>query len=84
MFRRNVQRSSGELPEQAISQKSRSHANGVFRGIGERPNKQRTPDAAKAVIGQFPASVMTLALLAGYSQPHKKRIDAIKIVYLPS
>ena len=48
------------------------------------PNKQKTPDAAKAVIGQFPASVMTLALLAGYSQPHKKRIDAIKIVYLPS
>ena len=42
MFRRNVQRSSGELPEQAISQKSRSHANGVFRGIGERPNKQKT------------------------------------------
>ena len=30
------------------------------------PNKQKTPDAAKAVIGQFPASVMTLALLAGY------------------
>ena len=57
---------------------------GIIRGIGERPNKQRTPDAAKAVIGQFPASVMTLALLAGYSQPHKKRIDAIKIVYLPS
>ncbi len=42
MFRRNVQRSSGKLPEQAISQKSRSHANGVFRGIGERPNKQKT------------------------------------------
>ena len=30
------------------------------------PNKQKTPDAAKAVIGQFPASVMTLALLAKY------------------
>ena len=30
------------------------------------PNKQKTPDAAKAVIGQFPASVMTLALLAGF------------------
>lgn len=42
MFRRNVHRSSGEKPKQAISQKSRSHANGVFRGIGDAPNKQKT------------------------------------------
>ena len=41
------------------------------------PNKQKTPDAAKAVIGQFPASVMTLALLAGYSQPRETHTDAI-------
>ena len=48
------------------------------------PNKQRTPDAAKAVIGQFPASVMTLALLAGYPDTRKRRSDAAKIVFLPS
>ena len=48
------------------------------------PNKQKTPDAAKAVIGQFPASVMTLALLAGYPDTRKKRSDAAKIVFLPS
>ena len=57
---------------------------GTIRGIGERPNKQRTPDAAKAVIGQFPASVMTLALLAGYPDTRKRRSDAAKIVFLPS
>lgn len=67
MFRRNVQRSSGELLVSAISQNRVAVPQGTIRGIGERPNKQRTPDAAKAVIGQFPASVMTLALLAGYS-----------------
>ena len=42
MRRGTDKRSSGELPVSAISQKSRSHANGVFRGIGERPNKQQT------------------------------------------
>ena len=35
-------RSSGDLPVSAISEKSRSHAGGVIRGIGERPNKQQT------------------------------------------
>ena len=29
--------------------------------------KQKTPDAAKSVIGQFPTSVMTLAPFAGFS-----------------
>ena len=33
-------RSSDKLSVSAISQKSRSHAGGVFRGIGGRPNKQ--------------------------------------------
>ena len=42
MLKRNVHRSSGELPVSAISQKSRSHANGVFRGLGILPNKQQT------------------------------------------
>ena len=42
MRRGTDKRSSGELPVSVISQKSRSHANGVFRGIGERPNKQQT------------------------------------------
>ena len=41
MRRRANKRSSGELPVSAISQKSRSHANGVFRGIGMLPNKQQ-------------------------------------------
>ena len=40
MLKRNVHRSSGELPISAISEKSRSHAGGVIRGIGDRPNKQ--------------------------------------------
>ena len=34
-------RSSDKLPVSTISQKSRSHANGVFRGIGMLPNKQQ-------------------------------------------
>ena len=42
MRKRNVQRSSVELPVSAISKKSRSHANGVFQGFGECPNKQKT------------------------------------------
>ena len=42
MPKKKKKRCSGELSEQAISEKSRSHANGVFRGIGERPNKQET------------------------------------------
>ncbi len=42
MRRRTDKQSSGELPYQAISQKSRSHAEGVIRGIGDRPNKQET------------------------------------------
>jgi hypothetical protein len=42
MLGKNVQRSSAELLTKAISQKSRSHANGVFRGIGDYPNKQET------------------------------------------
>ena len=33
-------RSSDKLSVSAISQKSRSHAGGVIRGIGDRPNKQ--------------------------------------------
>ena len=44
--------------------KSRSHAGGVFRGIGERPNKQKTPVPATAEIGRFFASERSLALLA--------------------
>ena len=40
MLKRNVHQSSGELPISAISEKSRSHAGGVIRGIGDRPNKQ--------------------------------------------
>ena len=42
MPRGTDKRSSDELPVSAISQKSRSHAGGVIRGIGERPNKQQT------------------------------------------
>ncbi len=41
MLRGTDKRSSGELPVSAISEKSRSHANGVFRGIGMLPNKQQ-------------------------------------------
>ena len=41
MRRRADKRSSGELPVSAISQKSRSHAKGVFSGIGMLPNKQQ-------------------------------------------
>ena len=40
MRRGTDRRSSGELPVSAISEKSRSHAGGVIRGIGDRPNKQ--------------------------------------------
>ena len=39
--------SSGKLPISAISQKSRSCAKGVFRGIGERPNKQSNRPAPR-------------------------------------
>ena len=42
MRRGTDRRSSGELPVSAISQKSRSHAGGVFRGFGMPPNKQKT------------------------------------------
>jgi len=35
-------RSSDKLPVSTISQKSRSHANGVFKGFGTFPNKQQT------------------------------------------
>lgn len=35
--------------------------------IGDFPKKQKPPDTAKTVIGQFPAIVMILALLAGFS-----------------
>ena len=35
-------RSSDKLSVSAISQKSRSHANGVFRGFGMTSNKQKT------------------------------------------
>ena len=37
---RTDKRSSVELPVSAISEKSRSHANGVFRGFGIHPNKR--------------------------------------------
>lgn len=87
MRKRNVHWSSGEQPVSAISQKSRSHAAGVIRGIGgERvpvarcreltepvgetpPTSKKPSDSARAEIGRFFASVMTLALLAGYSRP---------------
>ena len=42
MRRGTGKRSSVELPILAISQKSRSHAGGVFRGFGMPPNKQQT------------------------------------------
>ncbi len=42
MPKKKKKRCSGELSEQAISEKSRSHANGVFRGFGKHPNKQKT------------------------------------------
>ena len=51
--------------EITIMYKSRSHANGLFRGIGNLPNKQKTPDSARAEIGRFFASEYSLALLAG-------------------
>lgn len=40
MRRGTDKRSSDKLPVSAISEKSRSHAGGVFGGIGDRPNKQ--------------------------------------------
>ena len=42
MCRGTDKRGSVELPVSAISEKSRSHANGVLQGFGERPNKQKT------------------------------------------
>ena len=35
---------NGELPESAISQKSRSRAAGAFKGFGGFPNKQKNVD----------------------------------------
>jgi len=42
MRRGTDKRGCVEKPVSAISEKSCSHANGVFRGDGERPNKQKT------------------------------------------
>lgn len=64
MLRKNVYRSSGELLSKAISQKSRSHAIGVFRGIGERPTSKKPAVSAKAEAGRFCACECSHALLA--------------------
>ena len=42
MRRGTDKRSSDKLPVSAISQKSRSHANGVFRGLGNAPTSKHT------------------------------------------
>lgn len=67
MLKRNVHRSSGELPISAISEKSRSHAVGVIRGLGTAPTSKKTSDSERAEIGRFSACVITQALLAGFS-----------------
>lgn len=51
MLRKEKRRSSGKLSVIAIWFKSRSHAGGVFRGIGDLPNKQEKSDSAEAEIG---------------------------------
>ena len=71
MFRRHVLRSSGELPEQAISQKSRSHAGGVFRGgLGNAPTSRESSGPVKAGAGRFGACEGSQALLATISSTH--------------
>lgn len=62
-------RSSDKLSVSAISQKSRSHAGGVIRGLGTAPTSKKTSDSARAEIGRFSACVITQALLAGFSVP---------------
>lgn len=57
MHRKADKRSSDKLPVSAISQKSRSHANGVFKGFGTFPNKQQPSGSAQAEIGRFEGTV---------------------------
>ena len=59
--------SNFRLSVSAISQKLRSHVGDVKGGLGTAPTSRKTPDAAKAVIGQFSACECAQALLAGYS-----------------
>ena len=64
MLIKNMHRSSGELLMKAILQKSRSHANGVFRGLGITPTSKKPSDSAKAGAGSFCACECSHALLA--------------------
>ena len=66
MPNRKKKRNSGKLPVSAIWNKSRSYANGVFRGLGMLPNKQQTVRRRESGDRAFSASVKTLALLAGF------------------
>lgn len=65
MLRKKKRRSSGKLSIIAIWFKSRSHTEGVFRGIGDLPNKQENVRFREAEIGQFSPYGGHKALLAG-------------------
>ena len=67
MRRKKKRRISGKLSVIAIWFKSRSHAGGVFRGIGALPNKQENVRFAEAEMGRFLPDGGHKALLASYS-----------------
>ena len=66
MPNRKKKRSSGKLPVKRFRRNRVAVPQGTIGGLGNAPTSSKPSDAAKAVIGRFLASVMTLALLAGY------------------
>ena len=55
---------SSEVKEKRFCKIAQPHSYVRFRGIGERPNKQKTSDSAKAEIRRFFVCVYTQTLLA--------------------
>lgn len=57
---------SSEVKEKRFCKIAQPHSYVRFGGIGERPNKQKTSDSAKAEIRRFFVCVYTQTLLATF------------------